>query len=172
MLRRFRKRIWRVLLGGGGGNHQFDRTGELMAVPGTVLGQGKNSICRPGVPLGALGLGPCAVGPGVQCALQGAADVPPTATPAPQDESPMRAFWPQAQFPPNFVILGSDQHGSPPAYALSGLDFAPPRKFLYFCVPNLCLGQVMPGAKFRTCGSWAGLGAQGQGGWARPGSGR
>ena len=64
----------------------------------------------------------------------------PTATPAPQDESPMRAFWPQAQFPPNFVLLTYSVQintASPLPYALSGLDYAPLRKFLYFCVPNL-----------------------------------
>ena len=139
-----------------------------MAVPGAVLGQGRNSFCRPGVPLGTLGLGPRAVGPGVHCVLRDAADVPPTATPAPQDESPMRAFWPQAQFPPDFRpldILGSDQHGFPPALCPFRAGLRPPSEVpVLLCPEPFGLGPIMPGAQFRTCGSWARLGAQGQGG--------
>ena len=78
----------------------------------------------------------------------------PTATPAPQDESPQASLWPQARTPPNFVLVThSVQFGmaSPPLpYALSE-GISPPRMGTYFCVrtfwprPHVTVPNVAPG---------------------------
>ena len=154
---------------GDGGYCQLTEP-RISAVSGAVLGQGRNSNCRPGVPLGTLGLGPRAVGPGPHCVLRDAAHVGTHGDSGPPRRVPYASLLASGPIPPNFVLVTHSVQismASPPALCPFGLDYAPPRRFLLLCPEPFGLGPIMPGAQFRTCGSWARLGAQGQGGWAR-----
>ena len=136
---------------------------------GQSWGSGRNSICRPGVPLGTRGMGPRAVGPGPHCVLRDAAHVGTHGDSSPPGRVPPGEPLASGPNPPNFVLVThSVQFGmaSPPCLMPFQTGLAPPRRFTYFCVPNLLVSASCVGAQCRTCGSWTRLGAQGRGVWA------
>ena len=156
--------------GGGGGYCQLAEP-RISAVSGAVLGLGRNSICRPGVPLGALGLGPRAVGPGPHCVLRDAAHVGTHGDSSPPGRVPYASLLASGPIPPNFVLVTHSVQismASPPALCPFRTEYAPPRKFMYFCVPNLLASaRLCPVPKFAPAVCGHGLVRRGAGGWAR-----